>query len=353
MVEAGVRVFSDDGHCVPDGARAPQRAHVREGVRRRGRDRRALRGRLARRGRADARGARTRTRSGSPGGPREAEEVVVARDLAIARLTGGRLHLCHLSSARLGRAGPAGQGRGPPRHRRGHAAPPRVHRRRPRHLRHELQGEPAAAHGRGSRRAPRRARRRHDRRVATDHAPARGGGEGGRVRPGAAGDDRARDRARGGADRTSSSPGTVTLARAIEAMSSRPPGSSARPTTAGRSRPGAPANLVVFDPDGRVGRSSRRSRRRRGTRAFLGRELARPGRATRCSAGTLTVADGKAHAVTGTRRRSSRSRTARVFRGHGVRRRGRDLRRGGLQHRAWPATRRSSPTRRTRVRSWR
>jgi dihydroorotase len=36
---------------------------------------------------------------GLAGQPREAEEVVVARDLAVARLTGGRLHLCHLSSA--------------------------------------------------------------------------------------------------------------------------------------------------------------------------------------------------------------------------------------------------------------
>jgi dihydroorotase len=34
------------------------------------------------------------------GRPAEAEEVVVARDLAIARMTGGRLHVCHLSSAR-------------------------------------------------------------------------------------------------------------------------------------------------------------------------------------------------------------------------------------------------------------
>jgi dihydroorotase len=30
----------------------------------------------------------------------EAEEIIVARDLAVARLTGGRIHLCHLSSAR-------------------------------------------------------------------------------------------------------------------------------------------------------------------------------------------------------------------------------------------------------------
>ena len=37
---------------------------------------------------------------GLAGRPAEAEEIVVARDLALARATGGRLHLCHLSSAR-------------------------------------------------------------------------------------------------------------------------------------------------------------------------------------------------------------------------------------------------------------
>jgi dihydroorotase len=36
---------------------------------------------------------------GLAGKPRESEEIVVARDLALARLTGGRLHLLHLSSA--------------------------------------------------------------------------------------------------------------------------------------------------------------------------------------------------------------------------------------------------------------
>ncbi len=36
---------------------------------------------------------------GLKGIPREAEEVAVARDLALARLTGGRLHLAHLSTA--------------------------------------------------------------------------------------------------------------------------------------------------------------------------------------------------------------------------------------------------------------
>ena len=35
---------------------------------------------------------------GLKGVPREAEEIAVARDLALARLTGGRLHLAHLST---------------------------------------------------------------------------------------------------------------------------------------------------------------------------------------------------------------------------------------------------------------
>src|SRR5207237_8499275 len=37
---------------------------------------------------------------GVAGRPAEAEEIVVARDLVLARATGGRIHLCHLSSAR-------------------------------------------------------------------------------------------------------------------------------------------------------------------------------------------------------------------------------------------------------------
>ena len=34
-----------------------------------------------------------------PGAPAEVEELMVARDIALVRLTGGRLHLLHLSSA--------------------------------------------------------------------------------------------------------------------------------------------------------------------------------------------------------------------------------------------------------------
>ena len=39
------------------------------------------------------------SRLGVPGAPPEAEELMVARDIALARLTGGKLHLLHLSTA--------------------------------------------------------------------------------------------------------------------------------------------------------------------------------------------------------------------------------------------------------------
>ena len=97
MVDAGVRLFSDDGRCVPS-ARVLRNAltYVR-----------AFEGVVIAEHCEDASLAEggqmheglTSSSLGLAGQPREAEEVVVARDLAIARLTGGRLHLCHLSSA--------------------------------------------------------------------------------------------------------------------------------------------------------------------------------------------------------------------------------------------------------------
>lgn len=97
MVQAGVRVFSDDGravstprvlrnaltyvkafddvviaeHCEDDSLAAEGQMHE-------GEHSYAL---------------------GLAGKPRESEEIVVARDIAVARLTGGRLQLLHLSSA--------------------------------------------------------------------------------------------------------------------------------------------------------------------------------------------------------------------------------------------------------------
>ncbi len=99
MVAAGVRLFSDDGKPVPtarllrnallyvqafgddvviaehaEDASLVEGGHMHEGLR--------------------------SASLGLAGRPAEAEEIVVARDLALARATGARLHLCHVSSAR-------------------------------------------------------------------------------------------------------------------------------------------------------------------------------------------------------------------------------------------------------------
>lgn len=99
MVAAGVRVFSDDGQCVPT-ARLLRNAltyakafpheiviadHCEDAS-------------LVERGQMHE-GLNSST-LGLAGRPTEAEEVTVARDLAVARMTGGRIHICHLTSAR-------------------------------------------------------------------------------------------------------------------------------------------------------------------------------------------------------------------------------------------------------------
>ena len=108
MVDSGVRIFSDDGRCVPTArmlrnaltyARAFDGVVIAEHCE----DASLAEGGQMHEGLHSA-------SLGLAGQPREAEEVIVARDLAVARLSGGRLHLCHLSSAgsvelvRLGKA---------------------------------------------------------------------------------------------------------------------------------------------------------------------------------------------------------------------------------------------------------
>jgi dihydroorotase len=97
MIQAGVRMFSDDGRCVSD-TRVLRNALTYA---------RAFDGAVIAEHCEDASLAEGGQMHegyhsyslGLAGQPREAEEIVVARDLALARLTGGRLHLCHLSSA--------------------------------------------------------------------------------------------------------------------------------------------------------------------------------------------------------------------------------------------------------------
>ena len=82
---------------------------------------------------------------GLAGWPAVAEESIIARDVLLAEHVGSRLHVCHVSTAGIGRGDPLGEGPRHRRHRRGHPAPPAAHRRPRRGLRRALQGEPAAA----------------------------------------------------------------------------------------------------------------------------------------------------------------------------------------------------------------
>jgi dihydroorotase len=96
MADLGVRLFTDDGSGVQD-ARLMRRAleyasalgvvlgqHCEDSV-------------LAAGGHMHE--GEWSSRLGIPGMPAEAEEVMVGRDIALARLTGGRVHFLHLSTA--------------------------------------------------------------------------------------------------------------------------------------------------------------------------------------------------------------------------------------------------------------
>ncbi|WP_371933781.1 dihydroorotase [Streptomyces castrisilvae] len=96
MAAAGALMFSDDGVCVED-PRLLLRAL--EAARRTGTfvAQHAQCPRLAERGQVNAGAAAHAT--GLPPWPATAEETIVARDVVIAGATGGRLHICHVSTA--------------------------------------------------------------------------------------------------------------------------------------------------------------------------------------------------------------------------------------------------------------
>ena len=97
------------------------------------------------------------SRLGIPGQPAEAEELMVLRDIALARLTGTRVHFLHLSTARSVDLVRAAKADGLPVTAEASTAPLHAHRRAVRELRPRVQGEPAAAHRRRRRRGARRA----------------------------------------------------------------------------------------------------------------------------------------------------------------------------------------------------
>ena len=121
--DAGALGFTDDGKPVHRAGDPAARAAVPAAVRRRARAARG--GPVAVRAPASCTRARCRARLGLAGIPSISESTMIARDAAIAGYEDGRIHIQHLSRARVGRRGGRGEGARRAHHRRGVAAPPR------------------------------------------------------------------------------------------------------------------------------------------------------------------------------------------------------------------------------------
>ncbi|HXF36219.1 MAG TPA: dihydroorotase, partial [Actinomycetota bacterium] len=228
---------------------------------------------------------------GLAGIPPEAEEIAVARDLALARLTGGRLHLCHLSTRRAVELLRLAREEGT-----------RVTAEvTPHHL--ALTDEALASYDPNLKVNPplgtpddRDALRLALARgtidaVATDHAPhavEEKEAEFDRAPPGTIG----LETALAVACTELVSPGLLTLPRVVEAMSTAPARILGASDHGGPIEPGRPANLTAFDPaETWIVEPPFASRSRNS--AFLGRALT--GRVVHTLLrGELVVADGKA-----------------------------------------------------------
>ena len=289
MVEAGVRMFSDDGMCVPtprmlrnalvyakaftdeiviadhcEDASLVEGGHMHEGS-----HSYAL---------------------GLAGRPAEAEEIVVARDLAVARATGGRIHVLHVSSARSVEL-----------IRRAKAEGVRVTAEvTPHHL--VFTDDDLVGYDTNFKVHPplRTAEDRDALRagvadgtidvIATDHAPhavEEKESEFDLSPPGMIG----LETALGAVLTHVVAPGIVTLPRAIEAMSGTPARILAAAGHGGPIEPGRPANLVVFDPAERWVVDPPFASKARNS-AFTGSELSGRVRHTMLR-GSFTVAHGK------------------------------------------------------------
>jgi dihydroorotase len=289
MVQAGVRVFSDDGQTVPD-ARVLRNALTYA---------RAFDGVVIAEHCEDPslteggqmhEGAHSYA-LGLAGRPRESEEIIVARDLALARLTGGRLHLCHLSSAGSVELV-----------RRARADGLRVTTEvTPHHL--VFADEDLLTYDTNFKVNP-PLRSPEDRdalaagladgtidAVATDHAPHAVEDkevEFDQAPPGTIG----LETALAAVLTHLVEPGTITLARAVEAMSTAPARILGAAEHGGPIEPGRTANLVAFDPGASWTVEAPFASRSRNS-AFLGRTLR--GRVVHTLyRGELVVADGKA-----------------------------------------------------------
>jgi dihydroorotase len=289
MVAAGVRVFSDDGRCVPtartlrnaltyalafdeiviaehcDDASLSVGQQMHEGI--------------------------TSYSLGLTGQPAAAEDAIVFRDIEMARLTGGRLHICHLSSARSVELV-----------RRAKAEGLRVTAEvTPHHL--VFTDEDLRTYDTNLKVNPplRSADDRDALRVgladgtidaiATDHAPhavEEKEAEFDRAPHGTIGLETALAVVLG----ELVGPGLLTLGRAVDAMSCVPARILGARDHGGPIESGRPANLVVFDPAERWTVEAPFVSKSRNS-AFLGRTLSGRVRATVLH-GELTVAEGKA-----------------------------------------------------------
>ena len=187
--------------------------------------------------------ARGRRASAFPGDPPIAESSIVARDLALARLTGGRYHVLHVSSGQTVELIRGREGGRRARHRGVHAAASRAHRCRMRRIRSGVQDESAASASKPDVDALRAGLIDGTiDAIATDHAPHTPETKAAAVRGGAARDARGRDRTRGRAHDAGRAGCADSLADALGALSWRPARSpaSTRTATADRSPPAAP-----------------------------------------------------------------------------------------------------------------
>lgn len=289
MVVAGVRVFSDDGRCVPTArtlrnaltyARAFDDVVLAEHCE----DASLSTGQQMHEGFSSY-------SLGLAGQPAAAEDAIVFRDIEMARLTGGRLHICHLSSAGSVELV-----------RRAKADGLRVSAEvTPHHL--VFTDEDLLSYDTNLKVNPpfRSAEDREQLRkgladgtidaIATDHAPHA-------VEEKEAEFDRATHGTIGLETALAAvltqlvTPGLLTLSRALETMSSSPARILGARDHGGPIEAGRPANLVLFDPEEHWTVEPPFLSRSRNS-AFTGRELVGRVRYT-VRHGVLTVSEGKA-----------------------------------------------------------
>ena len=193
------------------------------------------------------------SRLGIPGRPAEAESVIVARDLALAELTDGRVHFLHLSTAAAVELVREAKARGlavtaeaAPHHftltDAACASFDPVFKVHP-----PLRSDADVA---AVKRGP---RRRHDRRHRHRPRPPHARGEGAAVRGGAPGHARPRDRARAHAHRAGRARRASPCPRRSRCCPGAPRRSPGSRDHGGPVEAGRPANLCVIDPGGDVG----------------------------------------------------------------------------------------------------